>query len=159
MESFYYTMLNNINKQPYLKKIIIKLSKYTPIITFIIYPSVILYLLILKSPLLFETIFHPLIAFILVTILRKIINRKRPYERMNITPLVHHKQGESFPSRHTVSAFAIAFACLKVNTYLGIIMLIIACIIACSRILCGVHYISDVISAIAIAYIISFIEI
>ena len=62
----------------------------------------------------------------------------------NIEPLVGHKTGESFPSRHTVSAFAIAFALLNINIHLGIIALIIACIVGLSRIICAVHFISDV---------------
>ena len=78
---------------------------------------------------------------------------------MDIEPLIKHKQGESFPSRHTVSAFAIAFACLKVSLPLGIVMLLLAITVSLSRILCGVHYISDVISAIVIAFIIGFINI
>ena len=78
---------------------------------------------------------------------------------MNIEPLIKHKHGESFPSRHTVSAFAIAFACLHIYLPLGIIMTILAIIVSSSRILCGVHYISDVISAIIIAFIIGFISI
>ena len=88
---------------------------------------------------------------------RQVINRKRPYEAMAIDPLIEHKQGESFPSRHTVSAFAIALACLQVNSLLGTIMLILAFVVSCSRILSGVHYISDVLSAVIIALIISFL--
>lgn len=108
---------------------------------------------------LLETILRPLSAFILVTLIRKIINRKRPYETIDIIPLSKHKQGESFPSRHTVSAFAIAFACLNVNVTLGGFMVILAIIIASTRVLCGVHYLSDVISAIVIALIIALIKI
>lgn len=159
MEHFYQTMLFNIRKHPNLEKTIKFLAHYTPFITFIVYPLLIIYLYFTKNYLLPEIIICPLISFCLVTILRKIFNRKRPYEKMNIKPLVKHKQGESFPSRHTVSAFAIAFACLRFNFLLGIIMIVIATIIACSRILCGVHYISDVISAIIIAFTIAHIEI
>ncbi|MCB5496332.1 phosphatase PAP2 family protein [Mediterraneibacter gnavus] len=40
---------------------------------------------------------------------------------------------------------------------LGTIMLILAFVVSCSRILSGVHYISDVLSAVIIALIISFL--
>lgn len=159
METFYQTTLTYIHSHSNLKKIIIILARYAPIITFIVYPSLIIYLFFANSPLLLETILRPLSAFILVTLIRKIINRKRPYETMDIIPLSKHKQGESFPSRHTVSAFTIAFACLNVNVTLGGFMIILAIIIACTRILCGVHYLSDVISAIVIALIIALIKI
>lgn len=157
METIYQSMLQNIRKSQNLQKIIIGFTRYIPIITFIIYPSLIIYLLYTKNNLLLETIWKPLTSFLVVTIFRKITNRKRPYESMDINPLVKHKQGESFPSRHTVSAFAIAFACLKVSLPFGIIMLILAIIVSGSRILCGVHYISDVLSAIFIAFLINLI--
>ena len=157
METIYQSMLHNIRKYPRLQIIIIGFTRYIPIITFIVYPSLVIYLLYTKNNLLIETIWKPLTSFLIVTIFRKIINRKRPYEIMDINPLVKHKQGESFPSRHTVSAFAIAFVCLQVNLSLGITMLVLAVIVSSSRILCGVHYISDVLSAIIIALLINFI--
>lgn len=157
METIYQSMLHNIRKYPRLQIIIIGFTRYIPIITFIVYPSLVIYLLYTKNNLLIETIWKPLTSFLIVTIFRKIINRKRPYETMDINPLVKHKQGESFPSRHTVSAFAIAFVCLQVNLSLGITMLVLAIIVSSSRILCGVHYISDVLSAIIIALLINFI--
>ena len=155
METFYQQMLSYIKQHNVLKKMIIQLTKYIPIITFIIYPSLIIYLLITNNSLLITTIFKPLISFLVVTIFRKLINRKRPYETFNIEPLVQHKSGESFPSRHTVSAFAIALACLNVSLPLGIIMLVLAIIVSSCRILCGVHYFSDVISAIIVALVIN----
>lgn len=157
METFYQNLLQNIQNYPVLKNIVISSTKYIPIIIFIIYPSTLIYLFITKNDLLLLTIIKPLVSFITVTIIRKIINRKRPYETLNIEPLLMHKSGESFPSRHTVSAFAIALACLKVSLSLGIIMTILAIFVSLSRILCGVHYISDVIVAILIALFIDFL--
>lgn len=158
MENFYQSMLTDIRKYPTIEKTIIALTKYIPIIIFIIYPCLILYLFITRNNLLIVTILKPLSAFVLVTIIRKIINRKRPYATMEIKPLVtKDKQGESFPSRHTVSACAIALASLHVSFPLGILMMILALIVSTCRILCGVHYISDVLSAIILALIIDFI--
>lgn len=157
MEIFYQKMLSSIRKYHWLEQLIVGFTKYIPVITFIIYPNVLIYLFITKDPLLLETIIKPLTSFLLVTIFRKLVNRKRPYEAMDIKPLLAHKQGESFPSRHTVSAFAIALACLNISIPLGIMMLILAIIVSSSRILCGVHYISDIISAVIIALIIALI--
>lgn len=157
MELFYQNMLSKIRTYPLLEKIIINLAKYLPYIMFITYPLLIIYCYLTKQELLLVTILKPLSAFLLVTIIRKIINRKRPYEAMNIKPLRGHKQGESFPSRHSVSAMAIALAAYTIYCPLGIILLIIALIICLSRILCGVHYFSDVITAIIIALLINLI--
>lgn len=155
MELFYQKMLRAVRRYPLIKSLIISFTKYIPIITFIIYPCVLLYLLITNNNLFLSTLVKPLLSFLIVTVIRKVINRQRPYETMKIEPLLMHKLGESFPSRHTVSAFAIALACLPVSLTLGIIMLILALIVSLSRILCGVHFISDVISAILIAFIIA----
>lgn len=154
MERLYQLMLNYIHQYSLLERNIIFLCHYLPYITFGLYPCLLIYLFFIKSDLLLITIIKPLSAFLFVTLFRKIINRKRPYETMQINPLFKHKSGESFPSRHTVSAFIIALVCFYVNIYLGIFALSIAIMISISRILAGVHYISDVIASIVIAVII-----
>lgn len=154
MEKFYQNMLNQIHQSIFIEKTVLFICRFFPYITFCLYPCLLLYLFITKDSLLFVTFIKPLTAFLIVSIFRKIVNRKRPYETMNIEPLLEHKQGESFPSRHTVSAFIIALVCLDINLYLAIFALIIAIFISLSRILAGVHYISDVIAAIVIAFII-----
>ena len=93
----------------------------------------------------------PLGTLIAVTIIRALINAKRPYEVYDYTPPVRAKtKGKSFPSRHTVSAFIIAMAFLYIQTRLGVIMLVIAAAIGTTRVLSGVHFIRDVIGGAAI---------
>lgn len=157
MEKFYVAMLQYIRKSSFLQRTIIVIIRYFPIMTFILYPCILLYLWITKSPFLFETIWKPLAAFLVVTVFRKIVNRPRPYEAMNIEPLIGHKHGESFPSRHTVSAVIIALVCFHVNIYLGIFTLIMAMIMSVCRILAGVHFISDVFVSVIIATLFYFI--
>ena len=143
MEQFYQTTLDYIRKHPQLKKSVIFMTQYFPYITFCLYPCVLVYLYLNKSPYLSAAIYKPLGAFLFVTIFRKLINRPRPYDCMNIEPLVGHKHGESFPSRHTLSAFIIALICFYANIYVGIFALIVA----------GVHFISDVLAGIVIAIV------
>ena len=89
----------------------------------------------------------PLFTFILVTIVRAIINAERPYEKYSYTPVVRKDtKGKSFPSRHTVSAFIIAMAFMYVDMKLGAIMLVVASVIGVTRVLAGVHFIRDVVS-------------
>lgn len=153
METFYIQLLQYIHNHPNLKKMIIHICTYFPYITFILYPCLLIYSYLYKHDIFISVLLRPLLAFLFVTIIRKIINRPRPYESINIKPLKQHKKGESFPSRHTLSAFVIAFAALEVNLYIGLIALVIAIFISLSRIFAGVHYISDVVSAIIIAVI------
>lgn len=157
MEKYYQSLLSYIHQSPKLKKIIILICHYCPYIPFVLYPCILIYLFMTKNILFIPTIIKPLSAFLIVTIFRKIINRPRPYESMDIEPLLEHKKGESFPSRHTVSAFIIALVCFPIHIYLGILTLMIAIIISLSRILAGVHYISDVIVSILIAFTIYYI--
>lgn len=154
MEQFYSSVLSFINKYPRLKKIIISITKYTPYIPFCIYPLLVLYVFLFYQHLLFNTLVKPAIAFILLSLFRKLINRKRPYEVYNIEALLIHKKGQSFPSRHTLSAMIIAFISFDIHLYLGIFMLILAVIIGISRIISGLHFISDVVAGSVFAYLI-----
>lgn len=156
MENFYKNTLSFIRNH-HLDKLIVLISRISPYLTFIIYTCVLVYLFINYQEMLFITIIKPLSAFLFVTIIRKLYNRPRPCITMNIEPLVEHKAGESFPSRHTVSAFSIALAIIPVHMYLGYTALIIAIIVALTRILCGLHHISDVIVSIFISLFIDFI--
>ena len=90
MEKFYQTMLSNIRKHPLLQKIIMGFTRYIPIITFIVYSILLVYLLYTQNTLLAKTLYKPLASFLIVTLLRKVINRKRPYEAMAIDPLIEH---------------------------------------------------------------------
>ena len=84
MERLYQLMLNYIHQHSLLERNIIFLCHYLPYITFGLYPCLLIYLFFIKSDLLLITIIKPLSAFLFVTLFRKIINRKRPYETMQI---------------------------------------------------------------------------
>ena len=159
MEKFYKSMLNIIHHNYHLKKLIIFINQYFPLIMYTLYPILLVYLLITQSSLFMRVLIKPLSAFLFVTVIRKLINRPRPYDTMTIDPLISHKSGQSFPSRHTVSAMIIALVCFDIHFGLGLFVLIIAIMISLSRILAGVHYISDVIVAMIIAFLINLLKI
>ena len=52
MENFNQTMLSNIRKHPLLQKIIMGFTRYIPIITFIVYSILLVYLLYTQNTLL-----------------------------------------------------------------------------------------------------------
>lgn len=156
MEKLYQNILAYI-RQHNLTKITIILTKASPYIIALIYALILLILMINKSNKLLITIIKPLITFIIITILRKLYDKPRPCVIYQIEPLLEHKKGQSFPSRHTASAFSIALALFNINNTLGIITLIIAMIVALTRIMCGLHFIKDVITGIIIAIIINLI--
>lgn len=127
-------------------KFILKIC-YTvcPLVVFLSYGLLIIYMFFSDIKVFAKITLVPLTVFLLITISRKIFNRKRPYEKFGISSVFNkNKKGESMPSRHTASAFIIAMSFLYVNVPLGIIFLAISVIIMISRVLSGVHFISDV---------------
>ncbi len=125
--------------------------KYLPIFIYILYPVLLIntFIVILKGGSaedFVRTLVIPAITFLSVTVLRIIINKPRPYEAMNITPLIKkNTKGKSFPSRHAASIFIIAMSCFTLSPVLAVILLITGVIMCISRVLSGVHYISDVV--------------
>ena len=92
----------------------------------------------------------PAAAFLVGTALRKGINRPRPYTKYGEEPLFPKDQsGCSMPSRHCFSVAAIAVAVWYVLPPAALLLAALAVLIAVSRVLCGVHYISDVLAGLA----------
>ena len=131
------------------------LYKMLPIIVFVSYFILCGWLLIERDARIIKVILIPLVIFVLTTIIRKIIDKPRPYVVLNIEPLIRRdKTGESFPSRHVLSVCIIAMACFFINPWIGAIMTMIAILIAVIRVLAGVHFIKDVVIGAIIGYVI-----
>ena len=102
-----------------------------------------------------SAVFHlaplgPAAVFVLGTLLRAAINRPRPYETLNFTPLFSKDtKGQSMPSRHCFSAAAIVAAAFTVWVPLGVAACLLAAVVAVTRVLTGVHYPSDVLAGLA----------
>ena len=98
-----------------------------------------------------KLILTPFTSFILVSVIRKCIDAKRPYEKYDIKPLfIKNTKGESMPSRHVFSITIIAMCWLYVSVPVGVIMLILVVIMAASRVLAGVHFVRDVAAGFAV---------
>lgn len=101
----------------------------------------------------------PAACFLVVTVLRPLINRERPYDRFGAPPLGRYRRGKgkSMPSRHAASAAAIAAAAVYATPSLpmGMAMLLLTALIAALRVLAGQHYVSDVLVALAMSFALS----
>ena len=106
-----------------------------------------LYLLLHADRRLIAVLLVPAVPFVLLSFIRKRINAPRPYEALDIDPLIHKDtKGKSFPSRHVFSAFVIAMAAGAVLPALGAIIAGIAALLMVIRVIGGVHFPRDVIA-------------
>jgi undecaprenyl-diphosphatase len=78
--------------------------------------------------------------------LKNMFMRTRPYEAINqLTRLIEAQSDYSFPSGHSASSFAAAIILYKtLPKKYGILALVLAFLIAISRLYVGVHYPTDV---------------
>ena len=87
------------------------------------------------------------VPFVIVSILRRLINAKRPYELYNFYDVPPKKKtARSFPSRHAFSIFLIATLAFTVSPGLSIVLLLLGVSLSLSRVLLGVHFIRDVVA-------------
>lgn len=94
---------------------------------------------------LWRALLAPALSLLAVTLLRAAVDRPRPYEKLNIEPLLDkRKKGKSFPSRHTFSAFAVATVLFWLQPLAGGITAAFSLLLAAARVIAGVHYPSDV---------------
>lgn len=146
-EQSYKKMLSAVSANNNIAKLIVWTGKFITYGVYAFYPLLVLYLAFFGRSLLVRVIAVPAVSFIAVSVVRHLLNMPRPYEKYDITPLYNKKtRGNSFPSRHTFSVFIIGFAALYVCLPLGIVVFALGVLLAVSRVLCGVHFIKDVVS-------------
>lgn len=77
-------------------------------------------------------------------ILKPLVDRVRPYEAVNVDIIIGKPSGASFPSGHSSSSFAAAVTLLRSRSRGALAAVILAALIAFSRLYLYVHYPSDV---------------
>lgn len=93
-------------------------------------------------------------------ILKNLVARTRPYEVIaDLQILIERQSDFSFPSGHTGSSFASAVVLFQETPRkYGIPALVLAILIAASRLYMGVHYPSDVIAGVVIGTIVALLS-
>ena len=102
--------------------------------------------------------FIPLLTLFVVSILRAMISRPRPYaeDGAGITPLTKKAdEKNSFPSRHLACATAIAISFFPVLPVAGIALLLLCALLAYVRFALGLHYPSDLLAGAAVGSLIA----
>lgn len=114
---------------------------------YIIFPLLVFLQWMQHSSRCLPTILTAGISFFCVSIFRKIYNKKRPYEALEIEPLIKKKKkGNSFPSRHVFSVFVIAMCWFCYIPVVGVILMVAGVFMAWVRVIGGVHYPIDVVA-------------
>lgn len=141
-------------EHPTLTKGLLRMNIILTILCYILFPLLVFLEWIEKSDLWWKTLLTAGISFVLVSLFRKIYNKKRPYEALDITPLIQKdKNGQSFPSRHVFSVFVIAMCWFFYFPVVGILLFLAGMVMAWIRVIGGVHYPVDVISGALIGII------
>lgn len=153
-KEFYERMSAFMKKHSGLSRASVVLSKSITFAIYLFYPIFLSLLYLQHSSFLLRAVLVPAVSFIVLSVVRRIINAERPYEKFDIPALYSkNKKGCSFPSRHTFSAFIIAFTVLYVSLPLGIALLFLSTALALLRVVCGVHFIKDVLAGAVFAAI------
>lgn len=96
-----------------------------------------------------ELLLAALIPFLLVSVMRCVINAKRPYELYDFSSFAggapKRKLGRSFPSRHVASAFLIGVLLIPYSLPLAVLSLVLGAVLSVCRVLLGIHFIRDVV--------------
>lgn len=86
--------------------------------------------------------------FVIITIMRRVINAPRPYEAFEHDALAQIKKsgkaGHAFPSRHVASSFIIGSALCFIHLPAGISLMALGAILGACRVLLGRHFLRDV---------------
>ena len=118
--------------------------------TGIVYAAYLLYLgfvVLTDISRLLPAVLIPGISFVLLTLVRDRINAPRPYEVLDIRPLLlKDTKGHSFPSRHVFSVFVIAFTVGVHIHWAGIALGAVGLLISLIRVLAGIHFPRDVLA-------------
>lgn len=77
-------------------------------------------------------------------LIKNIVRRNRPFFHKNYKMLIKQPWDYSFPSGHTLSSFAAATVLFSLNQTVGILSLVLAVLIALSRLYLRVHFFTDV---------------
>ncbi|MDI6644812.1 MAG: phosphatase PAP2 family protein [Methanobacteriaceae archaeon] len=103
---------------------------------------------------------------IIYPILKDLISRPRPWVTYPDIPSYYHPSGLSFPSEHSFQIFVLTLPFIicfltnddyfkrnKKKIIVSVLLIILAITLAFSRLITGVHYLSDILSGIGLAFI------
>lgn len=158
MKNFYTSVNNFMWSHPFIKSCTHFISRFCPYMVAIFYMLFLLKIYLDRPNNLLILAAEPIGVISITLLLRIITNRKRPSEKYNLNPIDGSKKtGHSFPSIHVAASLSITLAVLRYGPNMGLLLFSLTISIIFARLLSGVHYITDIVASIAIAFIINLI--
>lgn len=146
-EKRYEKIKTFITKYKYGAETLNILNKSTTSLVYLTYPVFLVILAIKRDLRFWKVLFIPALSFVLVSAFRSRINLPRPYEVLDIVPIIDKDtSSKSFPSRHVFSVFIIATILYYISAPVGLSIMAIGVLISLIRVLGGVHFPRDVIA-------------
>jgi undecaprenyl-diphosphatase len=100
-----------------------------------------------KKRIAIETGGSVLLSFLLHMLIKLFYYKPRPFKKRRVGILIPSKIDSTFPSKHTILAFAASVSVLLFNRTLGAFMLGLSALTGFSRVWVGHHYPSDIIGS------------
>ena len=159
MKDFYINSSKTILRSKFLTVFIRLYSKAITWVVAAAYVGFLIYLGVTDSgingignkTILYRSILVPAVGFVIVSVFRKMVASKRPYELYEFTPVIKKNTvGKSFPSRHVFSIFILAVTFGQISVVAMIVTMVLGTILAVVRVYGGVHFPKDVIAGAAI---------
>lgn len=127
------------------ERALLAVNKALTWLCYAVYPVLLIVLALGRDGRFWPALGVPAVSFALVSLVRRGINAPRPYEALDIQPIIQKDtQGKSMPSRHVFSIFMIAMTLLWVLPWAGGVLLILGAALGCIRVIGGVHFPRDV---------------
>ena len=144
---------------PKFTRISVLLQKSAEILIYLTYPVFLAVLFFCDNPFWIKSVLVCGTGFIAVSLFRRFYNAERPYQVYDIKPIINKSsKGKSFPSRHCFSASVIAVSVSVINLPLGIVIGLLALVIAALRVAFGVHFIKDVLFGLFLGAVIGSVQ-
>ena len=108
-----YARLSAPFRQPARRKALLAANKAATWGCYLAYPLLLLVLALQRDGRFFRSLLVPAVSFAALSLVRRTLNFRRPYEVLDIDPIIHKDtKGKSMPSRHVFSIFVIAMTFL-----------------------------------------------
>lgn len=143
----YKRMTRPLRERPGLLRLVVALNQGLTYLGYALYPLLLVLVAVADIGSLWKYVLIPGASFVLLSLIRARIDAPRPYEALEIDPLIRKDtKGRSFPSRHVFSIFVIAMAWLSFEPPMGVVLLVLSTLMAVVRVVGGVHWPRDVVA-------------